>query len=315
MQDPTLTGMPSEAIMQSWCERARAKREQPALAGPALIEAISRQATWPDSLVIWHLNQEGFAVKAGGKIMYFDLYLSNEVERLTKGRLDEHVRTFLPPVRASEITNADYVFCSHDHLDHLDPPTIKQIAAASPQARFVIPLAARQTLVGLGVAEERLITFRGDDEQSFDGPDADGYIRVRALPGAHTGFDFDPQTGYFFLGWVVTAGGVTLYHAGDTKMYNGLIERLQPCGVDVAFLPINGDDWFRHGRNIMGNLSYSEAADLAVAMGADLLIPMHFGQHEINTERPGNLMDYLQQRYRYQKCHVMVPGERFVYVK
>ncbi len=35
--------------------------------------------------------------------------------------------------------------------------------------------------------------------------------------------------------------------------------------VDVAFLPINGDDWFRHGRNIMGNLSYSEAADLAVA--------------------------------------------------
>ena len=309
MQKPDLTGMPSETLISNWHERARMKREQSALVGRMLIEAISRQVVWPDSLVIWHFNQEGFAVKAGGKIIYFDLYLSNEVERLTRGRLDQHVRTFLPPVRASEITNADYVFCSHDHLDHLDPPAIKEIAVASPQARFIIPLAAKPTLAGLGIPEDRMIIFMGDDEKSFDG------LTVCALPGAHTDFGFDPQTGYFFLGWVVTIGGVTLYHAGDTKMYNGLIERLQPRCVDVAFLPINGDDWFRHGRNIMGNLSYIEAADLTVAIGADLLIPMHFGQHEINTEKPGHLVDYLHQRYRYQKCHIMVPGERFVYVK
>lgn len=194
MQGPDLTGMPDQALMRSWCERARTKHEQPALAGQALIEAISRQVTWPDSLAIWHLNQEGFAVKASGKVIYFDLYLSDEVERLTRGQLDGHVRTFLPPVRASEITNADYVFCSHDHPDHLDPPALREIAVASPQARFVIPLAARPTLTGLGIAEERLIAFRGDDERSFGG------LTVRALPGAHTEFAFDPQAGYFFPG-------------------------------------------------------------------------------------------------------------------
>ena len=161
----------------------------------------------------------------------------------------------------------------------------------------------------MGIAAERLITFRGDDEKQFDG------LTVRSLPGAHVDVQYDEATGHFFQGWVVTANGVTLYHAGDTKMFDGLIERLQPLQVDVAFLPINGDDWFRYGRNIMGNFNYREAAHLAVAIGADVLIPMHFGQHAVNTEHPGHLVDFLQENYRYQKCHVLVPGEKYVYVK
>jgi L-ascorbate 6-phosphate lactonase len=306
---PDVNRMPDRAVMDAWLEAARRKHSEPALSGRALIEAIDRQLSWPDSLAIWYLNQEGFAVKAAGKVFYFDLYLSDYLEELTDGRLDEHKRRFLPPIKPGEITNADYIFCSHDHLDHVDPPTLRDVAQASPIARFVIPEAARPTLLSAGISEERLITFHGDDEKQFDG------LTVRSLPGAHIDVQYDEATGHFFQGWAVTANGVTLYHAGDTKMFDGLIERLRPLQVDVAFLPINGDDWFRYGRNIMGNFNYREAAHLAVAIGADVLIPMHFGQHAVNTEHPGHLIDFLQENYRYQKCHVLVPGEKYVYVK
>ena len=161
MRAPDVNRMPDSAVMEAWLAQAQRKHTRPALSGQALIESIDRHPNWPQAIAIWHLNQEGFAVKAGGKVLYFDLYLSGYLEEVTDGHLDEHKRTFLPPVKPGEITNADYVFCSHDHLDHVDPPALAAVAQASPAARFVIPEAARPTLLGVGIAAERLITFRG----------------------------------------------------------------------------------------------------------------------------------------------------------
>jgi L-ascorbate metabolism protein UlaG (beta-lactamase superfamily) len=231
------------------------------------------------------------------------------LERVTKGHLDEHSRLFLPPLSAHDITNADIVFCSHDHLDHIDPPTIRQIAVSSPQATFVIPQTAKDKLLSLGVDEQRLITFCGDDQKIVHG------LSVKAIPAAHTTFDYKEKEGFPNLGYVVVLEGITVYHSGDCVMYDGLIERLSSQHIDVAFLPINGDDWLKHCRNIMGNFSYKDAVNLAVAAGFDIIIPMHFGQHAVNTEKPGIFIDYLQENYRYQKSHVMVPGERFFYAK
>jgi len=58
-----------------------------------------------------------------------------------------------------------------------------------------------------------------------------------------------------------------------------------------------------------------EAGDLADAMGAGLLVPMHVGMHMANTERPGALSDYLADRYPYQRYHFMTPGEKVLYLK
>jgi hypothetical protein len=42
---------------------------------------------------------------------------------------------------------------------------------------------------------------------------------------------------------------------------------------------------------------------------------MHFGMHMANTQRPGYLVDYLVEQFPQQKFHVMVPGERMIYLK
>jgi len=234
-----------------------------------------------------------------------------KVDRSRPRRLDvdQHVRLFPPLLKGSEVTNADYVFCSHDHLDHIDPPTIRQIGSASPKARFVIPLAAREKMLSLGIAEPRLITFRGDDEKVIEP------LRIAAIPAAHTAFESRDDVGFPYLGFVVSLGGITVYHSGDCVLYDGLIERISHYRPNVAFLPINGDDWLRHSRNIMGNFNYRDAANLAVLSGVDLVIPMHFGQHAVNTEKPGLFVDYVQENCRFQKSHVMVPGEHIIYAR
>jgi len=70
------------------------------------------------------------------------------------------------------------------------------------------------------------------------------------------------------VGFVVDLNGVRLYHAGDTTIYPGMVERLQPLDIDVALIPINGRDWFREQRQIIGNCDHREAADLGNVIGA-----------------------------------------------
>ena len=55
-------------------------------------------------------------------------------------------------------------------------------------------------------------------------------------------------------------GRWTVYHAGDTVRYEGMIDRLRIFNIDVALLPINGraPQW-----RVLGNLSGLEAAELA----------------------------------------------------
>jgi len=109
-----------------------------------------------------------------------------------------------------------------------------------------------------------------------------------------------------FLGYVVQADRWTLYHAGDTKLFEDMEARLRPFQIDIALLPINGD---RPERRVAGNLSGSEAAALAKEIGARIAIPCHYDMFEFNTVTPDEFADTaraLQQHY----C-ILRAGERW----
>ena len=93
--------------------------------------------------------------------------------------------------------------------------------------------------------------------------------------------DKDEWGRHKFLGYVVEAGSWTIYHSGDTKLYDELEARLRQWSIDVALLPINGD---LPERGVAGNLSGREAATLAKGIGARLVIPCHYDMFEFNTE-------------------------------
>jgi len=86
---------------------------------------------------------------------------------------------------------------------------------------------------------------------------------------------------------VVQRGGWTIYHSGDSLLYDGLVEKLNACGpIDVAFVPINGN---RPERRVAGNMDGNEAAQLAHAIGARFAVPHHYGMFAFNTADPEEL--------------------------
>src|SRR2546421_10599523 len=107
-------------------------------------------------------------------------------------------------------------------------------------------------------------------------------------PPATYDFGFVEREGknlYSFLGYILEIGGVRIYHAGDTVIYEGLVERLRELEIDIAFLPINGRNYFREQRDIVGNMDEREAADLASAAGVKLLVPIHYEMFAANQGR------------------------------
>jgi len=243
----------------------------------ALIREINEAPVEPGRLDIWWIGQEGFIFKSATQIIYIDPYLSTYAERITQGKPNEHVRINPAPMKPEDVTHADVVLCTHDHADHIDPEGIPTIAAQSPGARFVVPECARDTMRSFGIDDGRIHGMKGDDELRLND------ISVYAVPAKHEQFDRDPQKGYPYLSYVIKIAGMTVFHAGDTIPYDGQVERLRKHRIDLAFLPINGRDDFRHGLDFAGNFTCEEAVQCALDINAGLTVPMHYDMFTTNT--------------------------------
>ena len=114
-----------------------------------------------------------------------------------------------------------------------------------------------------------------------------GGFEIHGVPAAHEERDLDDQGRDRFMGYVVKVGHWTVYHSGDTVLYDGMVERLWPFHVDVALLPINGR---APERRVAGNLDGREAAWLANDIGAKLAIPCHYEMFAFNTASPEQFM-------------------------
>ncbi len=265
------------------------------LAGQALVNEVNTTVCPLGEVACWWLGQNGFIFKGGDAIVYVDPYLAENEKRQTPAAL-----------KPEEVTHASMVLCTHDHSDHIDRASLPGIAAASPQAVFVVPRPAVGTLIELGIPEERIIPSGHLDTVGVCG------VSITGIKTRHELFDENPTLGFPYLGFVLEWNGLTLYHAGDANVYEGLVTTLADFRPQAAFLPINGRDAERLGRNCLGNMTYQEAVDLAGDIGVDLAVPMHWDMFANNSEDPQKFVDYMAVKYPQIKTWVGQVGEKMV---
>jgi L-ascorbate metabolism protein UlaG (beta-lactamase superfamily) len=272
-----------------------------------LVEQIQALPLIPNSLALWALGQSGFIIKGPEAVVYLDPYLSDSVGQITGGRV---TRAFPPPIQPDAITNADYILCTHEHLDHFDPQTVLPALSASPQAKLVVPGWCLEPALKEAIARERIIVAR--DTLTLPGTS----LRLTCVPSAHYAKEYDAEKGYRWLGYVIEWNGVTLYHSGDTIIYDGYIDILRALPpIDIALLPINGRDWFREQTDVIGNLNPAEAMQLTALMGWDMLIPLHndlFPTNRVSWTQFASALESFAPNQRFKRIQ---PGEMYYYVK
>lgn len=60
------------------------------------------------------------------------------------------------PCQIADLPGCDAVLISHNHYDHLDAPSIRQIRARFPEYMYFVPLGNRDWVMGMGVLAEKV---------------------------------------------------------------------------------------------------------------------------------------------------------------
>ena len=274
---------------------------KPFLQDDAFLDDVARARSEPEHLFLWWLGQSGFLVQWQGHHLLFDPYLSDSLTHKYAATGKPHVRMTERVVAPERLNFIHVVTSSHNHTDHLDKETLAPLLRVNPGLELVIPEANREFVA------DRL-EILADLPRGLDAGQSAriaGY-HIHAVPAAHNELEKDAWGRHKFLGYVVEAGPWTIYHAGDTVRYDGMVDWLQRRPVDLALLPINGD---RPERGVAGNLDGDGAARLARDIGARLVIPCHYEMFEFNTASPGAFAETarsLGQAHRVLRC-----GERW----
>ncbi|MFE9360515.1 MBL fold metallo-hydrolase [Streptomyces olivaceoviridis] len=258
-----------------------------------------------EDVTLWWLGQAGFALRHGRHLVLIDPYLSDTLARKYRGTLFPHRRMHPAPVAPQDIRGVTTVLCTHGHTDHMDPGTIRPLLLHN-RPRFVVPRAERARALERGVLAELLTGTTAGERVEADG------IVVEPVPAAHEQLEQDEQGDHRFLGYVVTIGGIRVYHSGDCVPYAGQAELLRDLCVDLALLPVNGRDAYRTANGVPGNFTAREAAALCEAAGIPHLMCHHFGLFDFNTVDPEDTRAELRDHAARLAWTVPLPGHAYV---
>ena len=226
---------------------------QPVLSGSDLLQDIDQTLSVTPTL--WWLGHAGFVVRFANITFYVDPCLTTP---------DGRERRIAAPLDPGTIRHADMIFTTHGHDGHLDPATVGPMLENCRVAKVVLPKSAADDANARGIPYNRMTTTDAGLRIEYFKDNL--YGRVYAVPSAHPTLDWSGPTGNPYLGYLIRFGRWTVYHAGDCRPYPELVSRLRPYNVNVAILPIGGN-----------NFSIKEAAQLATDIDAKWIIPMHYG--------------------------------------
>jgi L-ascorbate metabolism protein UlaG (beta-lactamase superfamily) len=173
------------------------------------------------------------------------------------------------PVALRALPPIDLVLVSHDHYDHLDYPTIRELAQLD--VPFVTSLGVAAHLEAWGVAPERITEL--DWWESYTLPDAE--LTVTAAPSQHfSGRGLKDRNATLWSSLAIRTPRHAVFFSGDTGLtteYALIRERLGPFDLVMlevgAFHPSWGDI----------HLGPANALEAWSLLGGGAFLPVHWG--------------------------------------
>jgi len=219
----------------------------------------------PAPSLTW-VGHASFVVRLGGKLVLIDPVWSSKLG----GALRRHVA---PGLSLDALPPVDLVLISHNHRDHLDLQTLRRLPGAPT---CLAPLGNGAVLRKAGLPNVVELDWWQHHRE--------GALEVHLVPSQHWSMRFPwDRNDALWGGFVLKAGEGSLYHAGDTGLFDGFREIGERTGpLDWALLPIGAYEprWLMQPQH----LDPSEAVEAFVQLGAKTFVAMHWGTFRLSDE-------------------------------
>jgi L-ascorbate metabolism protein UlaG (beta-lactamase superfamily) len=173
------------------------------------------------------------------------------------------------PVALEALPPVDLVLVSHDHYDHLDYPTIRQLR--SRDVPFVTSLGVGAHLEAWGVRAERIVEL--DWWESYRLPNAD--LTVTAAPSQHfSGRTVKTRNTTLWSSLAIRSARHAVFFSGDTGLtteYRQIREQLGP--FDLVMLEVGA--WHPAWGDM--HLGPENALKAHALLGGGAFLPIHWG--------------------------------------
>lgn len=264
----------------------------------ALLDEVRLLENDPDQFHVWWLGQSGYLLTYRGTRLLIDPYLSDSLTKKYANTNKQHIRMSELVMDPRLLTNISFVSSSHNHTDHLDGETLIPILQNNPDISFIIPEANR-SFVSNRVQCDPDLPIGLNDGKEFS---KNGFTYY-GIPAAHNTLDRNEKGECLYMGYIIKFGPWVLYHSGDTLWFEEMEDILAQYNIQLAFLPINGND---DTRGVAGNLNAEEAVLLAKKSGIQHVIPCHYDMFTFNTASPEDFAQVAQSNQ--QSYTILAPG-------
>jgi len=190
-----------------------------------------------------------------------------------------------PGIRLDDLPSIHAILISHNHYDHFDLPTLRQLRAQQPAV--FCPLGVAPKLRSLG--------FREIHELDWGQAVSWKAFQVHCVPAQH----FAARTPWdrnrtLWCGWVLERPTGNLYFAGDTgfgDFFSAIRDRYAP--IRLALLPIGAyePEWF------MGpiHMNPEQAVEVRSLLDAQTAVGIHFGTFALADDAEAAPAERLRQ--------------------
>jgi L-ascorbate metabolism protein UlaG (beta-lactamase superfamily) len=227
------------------------------------------------------ISHAGFQVTSGtGKVIYIDPWFDNP----------------LAAMKLDEVREATLVLVTHDHFDHVGQAA--EIVHKTSGLLVANVETARRLQNDAKIPSEKVCYFG-------HGMNIGGNLVYEGISVTMTQAFHSTETGVP-CGYIVRLeDGTTIYHAGDTGIFESMKTFGELYQIDIAMLPIGS----------VFTMDPVQAARATKMLSPKKVIPMHFKTFPILVQDPSDFIDLARKDALNVEVIRLSPGEEYTYSK
>lgn len=255
-----------------------------------------------DPVRVSFIGHASYLIQGAGQAILIDPVYG---ERASPTQLAGPKRVNAPGVPFAALPKIDTVIVTHNHYDHMDMPTLKQLWRRD-RPNFITPLG-NDTLLQRGIGNINVQAL--DWHQSVM---LDAGVKIDSVPTQHwSARGFGDRLHALWASFVITIGQRTIYAVGDSGFGDGHIFRgvaARHPRIDLALLPIGAYEprWFMRDQH----MNPDDAVQALELSGAKRALGHHWGTFQLTNES----IDAPREALAVALAERGLPAEKFLAV-